>query len=468
MRPTSFAFLAALLLPAAAGAQPLTSAEAAKVDAVVADTLKATGVPSASIAIVRDGKIAFTKAYGNATLDGKAATAADKYPIASISKQFTAAAILLLADEGKLSLDDPIAKWVPGITDGDRITIRQLLSHTAGLQDYWPQDYSFPAMLKPTTPQGIVDRWAKKPLDFAPGTQWQYSNTGYVVAGMIVEKAAGEPLLAFLTRRVFEPLGTHPVNQDKAVGPGYPTGTHRFALGPVHATPAAADGWFFAMGELAMTATDLAKWDVARIDRTILPASDWTTQETPVALTSGASTGYGLGVEVTTEKKQRAIEHDGEGAGFLSHNIVFPETKDAIVVLVNADFGDAEGQIADGIEDKVLFPPPPGLAAANEDAETARARGVFDQLTAGHIDEALLTADARYYFTPTALGDYARSLSVLGKPKSFTAPRGPRLRGGFVNRNYIVDYGTRKLAIVTYAEPGGAHRYEQFIVMPAS
>ena len=105
-----------------------------------------------------------------------------------MSKQFTAAAILLLADEGKLSLDDKVSKYIPGITDGDQITIRQLLSHTSGLRDYWPQDYSFKAMATPTTPQGIVDRWAKAPLDFKPGTQWQYSNTGYVVAGMIVER----------------------------------------------------------------------------------------------------------------------------------------------------------------------------------------------------------------------------------------------------------------------------------------
>ncbi len=106
-------------------------------------------------------------------------------------------ALLLLEDEGKLSLDDPVAKYLPGISGGDRITMRQLLTHTSGLQDFWPQDYSFAAMARPTTPQGIVDSWAKKPLDFAPGDQWQYSNTGYVVAGMIAEKVSGEPLLTY-------------------------------------------------------------------------------------------------------------------------------------------------------------------------------------------------------------------------------------------------------------------------------
>ena len=90
---------------------------------------------------------------------------------------------------------------------GDRITIRQLLSHTSGLQDFWPQDYSFADMEQPTTPQHIVDKWAKKPLDFEPGTRWQYSNTGYVVAGLIAEKVSGQPLLAYLHRKIFDPLG---------------------------------------------------------------------------------------------------------------------------------------------------------------------------------------------------------------------------------------------------------------------
>ena len=134
------------------------------------------------------------KAYGKAN-ERLPANPDLPYQIASNSKQFTAMALLLLEDEGKLSLDDRVSKYIPGITGGDRITIRQLLSHTSGLQDFWPQDYSFADMEQSTTPQHILDKWAKKPLDFEPGTRWQYSNTGYVVAGMIAEKVSGQPLL---------------------------------------------------------------------------------------------------------------------------------------------------------------------------------------------------------------------------------------------------------------------------------
>lgn len=456
--------VALLSVSATATAQALTPAETNRIDAVVTDALAKTGTPSASIAVVRGGRIVLAKAYGKASDAIPRARADLRYQIASISKQFTAAALLLLEDEGKLSLDDTVAKWLPGTTGGDRITIRQLLSHTSGLQDYWPQDYSFAAMERPTTPQAIVDRWAKKPLDFPPGTQWQYSNTGYVVAGLIAEKAGGEPLLAQLQRKVFTPLGMSPIDQDLAIGTGYPSAHNRYALGPVRVERPAASGWLYAAGELAMTASDLAKWDIARINRALLPADDWTTQETPVRLADGANTNYGLGVQLGAADGHPYVEHSGEAVGFLSENIVYPADKAAIVVLTNSDFGDTTSTIQQGIA-RVILPP---TAGADESATTAAARAMFDSLRNGTLDRRLLTADAAYYFTPTAVADYRASLSALGEPKSFAPSRKPRLRGGFVNRNYKVTYADRTLDVVTYAEPGANGRYEQFIVMPAN
>ena len=457
----------ALFASSSALAQALTADQTAQIDKAVTSTLADTGVPSASIAVVKDGKIVYTKAYGKQSDAIPVARTDVPYQIASISKQFTAAAILLLENQGKLSLDDTVSKYVPGITDGDKITIRQLLSHTSGLQDYWPQDYSFAAMEHPTTPQQIVDRWAKKPLDFTPGSQWQYSNTGYVVAGMIVEKVSGMKLLDFLKAHIFSKLDMHPIDQDLAIGAGYPTPYQRFALGPVRPEKPAAPGWLYAAGELAMTPSDLAKWDIARVNRTVLPADDWQEQETPVKLTDGKDTGYGLGVEIgKTDSGIPYIEHSGEAVGFLSENIVFPEQKAAVVVLTNSDFSNAFVTIAKDITDVVL--PDAALGAGAETANTARARKVFDALRAGTLDRSMLTQDANYYFTPTALGDYKASLSKLGEPTSFALTGGPKLRGGFVYRGYRVTYPGRTLSISTYAEPGDGGRYEQFLVAPAS
>jgi D-alanyl-D-alanine carboxypeptidase len=453
-----------IALPAPALAQALSVDETSRIDALVARSLHDTGVPSASVAVVRGGRIVLAKAYGKQSEAAGTADPAAPYQIASNSKQFTAAALLLLEDDGKLSLDDAVGKYVPGITDGDTITIRQLLSHTSGLRDYWPQDYSFKAMATPVSPRGIVDRWATKGLDFAPGSQWQYSNTGYVVAGMIVEKVSGKPLLDFLQARVFRPLGIKAIDQDKAIGPGFPQGYKRYALGPVRVETPAARGWLYAAGELAMSAEDLAKWDIARIDRTLLPADDWAAQETAVTLTDGSSTGYGLGVSVGSENGRRFVEHSGEAVGFLSENIVYPQDKVAIVVLVNAWFADAQSRIASDIAGVVLPAPPadPGDARGLD-----RAKALFAQLRSGTIDRTMLTEDANFYFTPAALADYRTSLAPLGEPTGFVQLGSAKLRGGFVHRSYRVTYPGRTLSVSTFALPGVGQAYEQFLVSPA-
>jgi CubicO group peptidase (beta-lactamase class C family) len=457
----------ALLALAAAplSAQQLDPGQVAEIDRLVTKTLSDTGVPAAEIAIVRDGKLALTKAYGKAN-ESLPASLDQPYQIASNSKQFTAMALMLLRDDGKLSLDDPVSKYVPGVTDGDKITIRQLISHTSGLQDFWPQDYSFIDMEKPTTPQHIVDKWAKKPLDFEPGARWQYSNTGYVVAGMIVEKVSGQELVAFLRQRIFAPLGMSTVlNQDDTNTPAFPAGYHRFALGPVRVAQQPGRGWLYAAGELSMTAADLAKWDIARMNRALIPARDWTEQETPVLRTDGRTNGYGLGVYNHYARERHVIDHGGEAVGFLTQNTVYPDTKDAIIVFTNADFSGATDTLTEGIEKIVLDSPEHALAGEGD--RLADVRSTYDALVTGSLPRSKFTENLNYYFNATTLGDYRSSLAPLGKPTSITINRSPRLRGGFVNRNYTIHYaGHPDLTLVTYAEPGANGRWEQFMIMP--
>ena len=457
------ALLALLAFPATA--QQLTPEQVGQVDQLVAKTLKETGVPAAEIAIVRDGKLVLNKAYGKAN-EGLTARPDQPYQIASNSKQFTAMALMLLRDDGKLSLDDTVSRYLPGITGGDRITLRQLISHTSGLQDFWPQDYSFIDMEKPATPQRIVDKWAKKPLDFEPGARWQYSNTGYVVAGMIVEKVSGQELVSFLKKRIFYPLGMTSVrNQDDTNTPAFPAGYHRFALGPVRVAQQPGRGWLYAAGELSMTAEDLAKWDIARMNRALIPAKDWIEQETPVLRTDGRTNGYGLGVYNHYQRERHVIDHGGEAVGFLTQNTVYPDTRDAIVVFTNADFSGASDTLTSGLEKIVLDSPEHALAGEGDRLDDVRA--TYDAIVTGALPRAKFTDNLNYYFNPTTLGDYRSSLAPLGKPTSITINRSPRLRGGFVNRNYTIHYaGHPDLTLVTYAEPGAAGRWEQFLIMP--
>ena len=172
---------------------------------VLTDTWRSLGPRSAS---VKDGKIAYTQAYGLARISPpKPATPEMAYAIGSISKQFTATAVLLLQQDGKLSVDDPVGKYFPELTRSNEVTIRNLLTMTSGYEDFAPQDYTIPDWLKPIDPAKLVHMWATKPLDFDPGTKWQYSNTNYVLVSLIVEKVSGEPLDKFLHERVFGPAG---------------------------------------------------------------------------------------------------------------------------------------------------------------------------------------------------------------------------------------------------------------------
>ena len=441
-----------------ASAQPQLPADLTeKIDKVATDTLARTGVPSASVAIVKDGQIAYVKAYGDAKLEPKTpATPAMRYSIGSISKQFTATAILLLQEQGKLSLDDKVAKYIPNLTRANEVTIRQLLSHTSGYQDYWPQDYVMPGMLEPTTAQKIMDTWAKKPLDFEPGTKWQYSNTNYVIAGAIIEKVAHMSLLKFLQEKVFTPLGMRSVmdTDQSKLGDTDPTGYLRYALGPLRPAPKEGRGWLFAAGELAMPAQDLAKWDISIIDQKLLKPASYREMQTDVLLKNGLDTHYGLGVDVNSQGGRRAISHGGEVSGFTAQNTVFPDERAAIVVLTNQDAASASGAIAGGIA--------PLLFATNDPATPAKldqAKKIFADLQQGKIDRSLFTDNANFYFSEQALQDFASGLGPLGAPQSFTqASQG--LRGGMTLRVYIVRFPQRVLRAWTYEMPDG--KLEQY------
>jgi CubicO group peptidase (beta-lactamase class C family) len=437
----------------------LSNEVAEKIDKLVVETLARTGVPSASIAVVKDGQIVHVKAYGEAKLEPKTpATPAMRYSIGSISKQFTAVAILLLQEQGKLSLDDKVGKYVPNLTRANDVTLRQLLSHTSGYQDYWPQDYVMKPMMEPTTTQKIMDIWAKKPLDFEPGTKWQYSNTNYVIAGAIVEKVARMPFFRFLQEKIFKPLGmTSVMSVDQAkLTESDPIGYLRYALGPLRLAPKEAPGWLFAAGELAMTPEDLAKWDISVIEGKLMKPTSYRVLETEVLLKDGSGTNYGLGLVVGSQAGRRVLSHGGGVSGFTSTNIVLPDDRVAVIVLTNLDSGGASGPIANGI---------PPLLFATTDSATAtkleQAKKIFEGLQQGTIDRSLFTENANGYFSEQALEDFKNSLGPLGKWESFTQV-GQLLRGGMVGRTYVVRFKEKTIRAWTFEMPDG--KLEQFQV----
>ena len=466
-----FCWVGLIFLVLAAGAQAQTPTQTVetldpalkgKIDRIAQQVLERTGVPSASVAVVQHGMLVYTHAYGTArlateTAPAVAATPAMRYSIGSISKQFTDAAILLLQEDGKLSLDDAVGKYVPNLTRGNEITIRQILSHTSGYQDYWPEDYVMTPMLAPVSAQQILDTWAKKPLDFEPGTQWQYSNTNFVIAGRIVEKITGAPLMDFLTSRIFRPLGMTSVwNSDEtSLTQVDATATYRNALGPLRPAPKEGRGWMFAAGELAMTAHDLALWNQSLVASSILKPESYQQMFTEVKLKDGKGTHYGLGVEVIDRNSHRSIEHSGEVSGFVSDNVVLVDDGAAVAVLTNQDASSAASAIAHLAAPVVAGYPP---------TEPERqALAIFHDLQQGRIDRNLLAPNLNDYFTAEAVADFRESLAPLGEPLIFRQTSDD-LRGGMTFRGFEIVYPGKRLRLTTYTYPNG--KLEQYLIAP--
>jgi D-alanyl-D-alanine carboxypeptidase len=432
---------------------------ASRIDAVVSNGIARASIPSASIALVQHRAIVYAHAYGWAQLEPRrTATPQMPYPLASISKEFTAAAVLLLQERGQLSLGDPAGKYLPNLGSASGVTLRALLSHTGGVRDFWPQDYAPPEMLQPIDPRQIVARWAGQPLDFPPGSDWQYSNTGYTISGLIVERLTHESLFRFLQSGIFKPLGmASPL--DYGAGPlprDAPVGYTHYALGPPRPAQREGLGWTLGAGQLAMTASDLARWDISLMEQHLLRPESYRDLTHEVQLTSGVGTSYALGLEVSLDLGRRVLKHGGALMGFTSHNRIYPDDGTAVVVLTNGENGSLLVAIADELSKILLAQTSPLEAAAESDSKR-----VFADLQHGRIDTGHLTDNARSYFTPAVLADYASSLAPLGEPQGFTLVRRIH-RGGFLIRAYEVSFAQKKLTIVVLSAPDG--RLEQYAI----
>ncbi len=451
--------LAVLTLTTAAHAQ-LSPDLKTKIDTAVQQVLTTTGVPSAQVGIAEGGKLVYTAAFGKARLDPTLdAAAAMHYPVGSISKQFTAACILLLVQDGKMTLDDPVARWFPELTQAQDVTVRMLLSHTSGYSDYAPQDYTIPAWTKPIDPLVLIHEWAEKPLDFSPGTRWQYSNTNFVLAALIVQKASGMPFWQFLETRVLTPLALHGVldldtDRKRVEVQGY----MRNALGPLRPAILEAPGWYFGDGELAMPVADLLRWDNSILDRALLKPESYAAMETEVKLKNGDGSHYGLGLQVGVMDGHRILFHSGEVGGFVAENLLLPDDKIAIAVLTNQEASDAAGAAVKAIIPLLLSQPPDNAADL---AAAAQVKSILAALQQGQLDRSLLTSDCNFYFSPQTVADFESSLAPLGAVTE-VKPAHESLRGGMSFHSFDVTFARKKVRVTTYTMPNGL--LEQFLV----
>ena len=439
------AMLMTVTMPTPAASAPaetvLSPALTANVDAAIQRVLADDRTPSASVAIVRHGRLVYAKAFGFASLaPRRAATADTRYQLASASKSITAQTLLLLAADGTLSLDAPVGRWLPQITDAGRITVRELLEHVSGLPDHYPQTYPAGLRTLPTTPDRIIAEWGAHPLLFAPGARFPYSNLNYVAAGRIAELASGQPLFALQQSRVFMPLGmNHVADLDRvtAATPDIATGYVRTGLAPLEPAPDEGTGWSFGAGQIVATAADLARWDIGLLSGRMLPATQAREEVTPPLLASGDRSPYALGLFVSRKSGRLVWSHLGQGLGFLAGNSIYPDDGTAIVVLTNTSASLSFAHITDRLAYLLL---PPTLA-------DARAMMLFNGLQRGTPDRATLTPAFSAFLSARRLGSYAASLGPLG-PMDSLVLNSEEEADGVVSRRYGVTAGHQRLSII--------------------
>lgn len=321
----------------AEAAQPL----AARLDAAIAPYYKADE-PGATVIVVKDGQTVLRKGYGSADTAGKTPMSADMaMRLGSITKQFTAVAILMLAEEGKLALTDDITRFLPDYpTRGKTITVEHLLTHTSGIVSYTSRPEYPLTMARDVTVAQMIDSFKNDPLEFAPGTAYRYNNSGYFLLGAIIEKVSGQPYAKFLEQRIFVPLGmgnTAYEGFERGKAPraaGHTTGAQGFG----HSEPLSMSQPY-AAGALVSTVDDLARWDAAIAQGKLLKPDNWRRAFTPYTLATGKSTGYGYGWAVGELQGARAVFHDGGINGFLTYALRLPEQGVFVAVLSNADSG---------------------------------------------------------------------------------------------------------------------------------
>jgi len=450
-----------LLTDAPSGAQdtqPPENFDPGRIDSYLAAQVREKGRVGLSVAIVKNGEVVLAKGYGSRSLEDRLPVEPDtQFAIGSVTKQFTCACVLLLAEDGKLSVHDKVSNYFPKLTRAGEITVLDLMNHTSGYPDYYPLDFVDRRMQKAISAEDLIQEYAGGRLDFEPGTDWSYSNTGFIILGRIVEKVSGRSFAQFLENRIFKPLGmdhTTLAPNPKGVAIGYTS----FALSAAEPVRVEADGWAGAAGALYSTPSDLAKWDMALIGGKVLKPEFYQLMTTSRELPRGVVTRYGCGLAVTVQESRTVLSHSGAVSGFNAFNAVIPSTRSAVVLLCNKDGG--LGSLPDTLLALLLktesnvpkVTGPPALDAVKK---------IFAQFQTGTVDRTQFSEEFNLYLTAERLAGAAQRLKALGPPKNVTVLR-MRERGGMEVSTSALSFGKKNLEVLMYRAPGG--KIEQFFI----
>jgi D-alanyl-D-alanine carboxypeptidase len=400
----------------------ILSAAALRADAVddyIQEVMARQKVPGVAVLVMRDGAFERAKGYGSANLELDVAVTADTvFQSGSVGKQFTAAGVLLLAEDGKLALDDRLAQHFPGAPAAwHRITIRHLLTHTSGLKDYGVDEIDF---RKDHDEEALLAIMQRLPLDFEPGTQWSYSNSGYLVLGILTSRLAGKHWSDFQAERIFAPLGmktTRVISERDLVknrAAGYELDQDGAVKNQEWVAPSlnrCADG------ALYFSVHDLAAWERGLAERKFLRPESFAAWWTPVRLANGTNYPYGFGWSLGEQRGQRLIEHGGAWQGFRAAIARYVDQGLTVAVLANLAQADPEAMahaVAGLVEPRLRLRDP---AAASDDPDPTRAARL----------RAVLEAWAGFRTTPAMAKGLAATASASGREAAGRRRVGKRL-----------------------------------------
>jgi CubicO group peptidase (beta-lactamase class C family) len=484
-RATALAVLLFLLgttLPSTARQAAAPDVDAQAVRRLVAAQVESRGLVGLSLVIVKDGRTVLAEGFGARALgNGEPVTADTMFAIGSITKQFTAACVLLLAEDGKLGVTDKVAKYYPGLTRACDITLLDLMNHVSGYRDYYPLDFVDRPMMKPIEVDEVIRRYATRELDFEPGTRYSYSNTGYLILGRVVEKASGEHFGTFLSRRVFTPLGmARTAYEADPAGPGLAQGHMSFWLGRPEPVALEGKGWVAAAGAIFSTPRDLALWDAALTGGKVLKEGSFKLMTTPRKLKNGGVSNYACGLVVGARGGTIVLSHNGAVNGFYALNLVVPATRSAVILFSNlssySDVNVVYNQLAALVlpkEEKLPTVKPvvkekPTAAAAKSaipaiagPSAVEQAKAFVRALQEGRVDRASLGEEFSFFLKEGVIPPAAARLKLFGEPEAAEVESIGE-RGGMEVSTTRLQFKSGVLKVLMYRTPDG--RIQQLFI----
>jgi D-alanyl-D-alanine carboxypeptidase len=434
----------------------VTDEFATPIEKIVTAALERQNLPGLSVAVARDGAILFARGYGYRNVGERLRADPDTiYSIASISKQFTAAAIMRLAEQGMLRLDDRVSRYFPGHPYGAGIELRHLLTHTSGIPDYFPLEELDRVAFCAARPHEIIESVLNRDAAFAPGAEYQYCNTGYVMLGAVIENVAGQSYARYLQTNFFDPLQMTRTGIDDtpAIHHNLAVGYTSFVLGPWELARDYHPTWEFATGGMYSTVIDMLKWNWALRAGRVVSAPSLALMTAQARLNDGRALDYGFGLSVNDVGGLREVRHTGGLPGISTDNATYPDAGIDIIVFVNHDGCSTYTTIVRPILALLVghsapaarAPQPSNLPVSSGLDERTFVRNWIRAAVAGRIDDLPLSARFERFLEPGRRARFAE-LGTYGDITGITLIDASR-RDPETSFNYRVDFERAPLVV---------------------